>query len=104
MLAARVLPAATMAGPDVDFDISKTAGSYSQMASVFTGFAFLAMTIVLSRRDYNPRTKFTPRQLDQGRVVRQMSRTDRQLGGGCGASPMTSAKPAESSAIIRSIS
>jgi hypothetical protein len=54
-----------MAGPDVDFDISKTAGSYSQMASVFTGFAFLAMTIVLSRRDYNPRTKFTPRQLDQ---------------------------------------
>jgi hypothetical protein len=29
-----------MAGPDVDFDISKTAGSYSQMASVFTGFAF----------------------------------------------------------------
>lgn len=40
MLAARVLPAATMAGRDVDFDISKTAGSYSQMASVFTGFAF----------------------------------------------------------------
>lgn len=65
MLAARVLPATTIAGPDVDFDISKTAGSYSQMASVFTGFAFLAMTIVLSRRDYNPRNKFTPRQLDQ---------------------------------------
>jgi hypothetical protein len=30
MLAARVLPAATMADADVDFDISKTAGSYSQ--------------------------------------------------------------------------
>jgi hypothetical protein len=65
MLGAPVLPAATMAGPDLDFDISKTAASYSQMASVFTGFAFLAMTIVLSRRDYNPRLKFTPRQLDQ---------------------------------------
>jgi hypothetical protein len=65
MLGARVLPAATMAGPDLDFDISKTAGAYSQMASVFTGFAFLAMTIVLSRRDYNPNLKFTPRQLDQ---------------------------------------
>jgi hypothetical protein len=65
MLTARVLRAATMAGPGVDFDISKTAGSYSQMASVFSGFAFLAMTIVLSRRDYNPRTKLTPRQLDQ---------------------------------------
>jgi hypothetical protein len=65
MLGARVLPAATMGAPDVDFDISKTAGSYAQMASVFTGFAFLAMTIVLSRGDSNPRTKLTPRQLDQ---------------------------------------
>jgi len=65
MLAARVLPAATTADADIDFDISKTAGSYSQMASALTGFAFLAMTIVLSRRDDNPRTKFTPRELDQ---------------------------------------
>jgi hypothetical protein len=65
MLGARALPAATIGGPDVDFDISKTAGSYAQMASVFTGFAFLAMTIVLSRRDSNSRTTFTPRQLDQ---------------------------------------
>jgi hypothetical protein len=65
MLGATVFPAATMAGPDLDFDISKTGASYSQMASVFTGFAFLAMTIVLSRRDSNPRTMFTARQLDQ---------------------------------------
>jgi hypothetical protein len=65
MLAARVLPAASLANADVDFDISKTAGSYSLMASALTGFAFLAMTIVLSRRDDNPREKFTPRQLDQ---------------------------------------
>jgi hypothetical protein len=64
MLAAQVLSAAAMAGADVDFDISKTAGSYSQMGSALTGFAFLAMTIVLSRRDDN-RNKFTARQLDQ---------------------------------------
>jgi hypothetical protein len=64
MLAA-ALPAATMAGPDVDFDISKAGGSYAQMASVFSGFAFLAMTIVLSRRDDNSGRNFTPRQLDQ---------------------------------------
>jgi hypothetical protein len=65
MLGAQVLPAVTLAGPDVDFDISKAGGSYAQMASVFTGFAFLAMTIVLSRRDDNSGKKFTPRQLDQ---------------------------------------
>jgi hypothetical protein len=65
MLAAHALPPTTMADLDVDFDISKTAGAYAQMASVFTGFAFLAMTIVLSRRDTNPSDEFTPRQLDQ---------------------------------------
>jgi hypothetical protein len=65
MLAAQLLPTATMASADVDFDISKTGHSYSEMASALTGFAFLAMTIVLSRRDDNPREKFTPRQLDQ---------------------------------------
>jgi hypothetical protein len=65
MVAAPALSAAMMADAAVDFDISKTAGFYSEMASALTGFAFLAMTIVLSRRDDSPHTKFTPRQLDQ---------------------------------------